>query len=749
MLLLLVLITASPSAIAKPAHAVGSPLSVMTWNIKGSALKDSEIRSSDPSVKTIVSYIRASGADYVGLQEVSESHARDIAAELGWDMRTAFEHNGRTGNVGIYREGIAMLSRYRITNYSVYNLEPQGSGRKLQRAVIVKDGTEYHVYNTHLSSGDGWSAQEVDGNRNRQAEFVRDKVNAIEGTYTPVVIGGDMNSHPVPREPNTAAYDTLSRAFTDTWLYLRPLANSHPRDTCTVDSGCTIPIREDGDETKVKTPTRRIDYIFIRKGTGTWIRSATALPPTVPPGMNRLSDHYPYQVVLSPPPAAPAPPANRSPLASFTYNRRAGAGNIVYLDGGTSADPDGSISSWTWSRGHTTLATGRTATVSLGKAPSVDVTLTVRDNGGLTGSVTRTLVTPNRPPAITGSIPTNGSIVGTNTPTLAASATDDDGDPLQYSFRVTGPLTDVSSGWVGSTWKVPSSKLDPGTTYTWTVKARDSDLVETPVRTSTFTVAMLPTANELVSLSTGDGYWEVAGDGGVFSYGSAQFYGSLPGFGVHVNNIIGMARTPSDHGYWLVGKDGGVFAFGDAGFYGSLPGLSVNVNNIVGMAPTKDGKGYWLVGSDGGVFAFGNAAFFGSMGGRPLNAPVQAIAPTATSQGYWLAAEDGGVFAFGDAPFLGSMGGQPLNYPVVDIDATPDGRGYWLAAQDGGVFAFGNAGFFGSLAGQPLNGHINSMSTMPDGRGYWLNGCDGGVFSFGSAPFYGSQPRYACRGISY
>jgi hypothetical protein len=30
-----------------------------------------------------------------------------------------------------------------------------------------------------------------------------------------------------------------------------------------------------------------------------------------------------------------------------------------------------------------------------------------------------------------------------------------------------------------------------------------------------------------------------------------------------------MASTPDGGGYWLVAADGGVFSFGDAGFFGS------------------------------------------------------------------------------------------------------------------------------------------------------------------------------------
>ena len=65
-------------------------------------------------------------------------------------------------------------------------------------------------------------------------------------------------------------------------------------------------------------------------------------------------------------------------------------------------------------------------------------------------------------------------------------------------------------------------------------------------------------------------------------------------------------------GYWLVASDGGVFSFGDAGFYGSMGGTTLN-KPVVGIAPTPDGKGYWLVASDGGVFSLGNAGFMGSI----------------------------------------------------------------------------------------------------------------------------------------
>ena len=89
--------------------------------------------------------------------------------------------------------------------------------------------------------------------------------------------------------------------------------------------------------------------------------------------------------------------------------------------------------------------------------------------------------------------------------------------------------------------------------------------------------------------------------------------------------IVGMASTPDGRGYWLVASDGGIFSYGDAPFYGSTGG-SPSTEPIVGMAPTPDGRGYWLVASDGGIFSYGDAFFYGSAGGTPLNRPVVGMA---------------------------------------------------------------------------------------------------------------------------
>jgi len=154
--------------------------------------------------------------------------------------------------------------------------------------------------------------------------------------------------------------------------------------------------------------------------------------------------------------------------------------------------------------------------------------------------------------------------------------------------------------------------------------------------------------------------------------------------------IVGMAGTPSDLGYWLVASDGGVFSFGDARFYGSTGARRLN-RPIVGMAATPSGRGYWLVASDGGVFSFGDARSYGSTGALSLNRPIVGMAATPSGRGYWLVASDGGIFSFGAARFYGSRSALGMDNPVVGMTAvstTSTPGHYLLVASDGAIFGF-------------------------------------------------------------
>ncbi len=145
------------------------------------------------------------------------------------------------------------------------------------------------------------------------------------------------------------------------------------------------------------------------------------------------------------------------------------------------------------------------------------------------------------------------------------------------------------------------------------------------------------------------------------------FFGSTGA--MHLNQpIVGMAATPDGGGYWLVASDGGIFSFGDAAFFGSTGGIHLN-QPVVGMA-TSAGSGYRLVASDGGIFDYGSApftqvAFTGASGTYRIDPPAGTYRLTITDR----------------------IGGQQISSSTV-IDATP-GQAYDVTAtirSDGSVF---------------------------------------------------------------
>ncbi|MHB1786081.1 MAG: C40 family peptidase, partial [Acidimicrobiales bacterium] len=104
----------------------------------------------------------------------------------------------------------------------------------------------------------------------------------------------------------------------------------------------------------------------------------------------------------------------------------------------------------------------------------------------------------------------------------------------------------------------------------------------------------------------------------------AKFFGSTGA--IQLNKpIVGMAATPDGKGYWLVASDGGIFSYGDAKFFGSTGAIGL-AQPIVGMASAPDGAGYWLVAADGGIFNYGSAAFSGSAVGAASGQTVVGMA---------------------------------------------------------------------------------------------------------------------------
>lgn len=69
----------------------------------------------------------------------------------------------------------------------------------------------------------------------------------------------------------------------------------------------------------------------------------------------------------------------------------------------------------------------------------------------------------------------------------------------------------------------------------------------------------------------GDGGWIIQRDGGVITFGAAQFHGSVFGLPT-ATRPVDLLTTPSGAGYWILFEDGSVFTYGDAQFYGAPVG---------------------------------------------------------------------------------------------------------------------------------------------------------------------------------
>jgi hypothetical protein len=115
------------------------------------------------------------------------------------------------------------------------------------------------------------------------------------------------------------------------------------------------------------------------------------------------------------------------------------------------------------------------------------------------------------------------------------------------------------------------------------------------------------------STPDGQGLYLVGANGQVYNLlGDGHLQGDASSLALNAP-ILGMTVDPQTGGYWLLAKDGGVFSFG-APFFGSTGGLRLN-KPVVAMAATPDGGGYRLVAADGGTFDFGDALFEGSLPG--------------------------------------------------------------------------------------------------------------------------------------
>ena len=147
-----------------------------------------------------------------------------------------------------------------------------------------------------------------------------------------------------------------------------------------------------------------------------------------------------------------------------------------------------------------------------------------------------------------------------------------------------------------------------------------------------------------------------------------------------------MASTPDGKGYWLVASDGGIFSFGDAAFHGSMGGHAAQRSPSWAWPPTRRR----VATGRSPPTAASSATTPRSSAARAASgstSPSSAWRHRPTAQGYRFVASDGGIFTYGNATVRRlDRRHHAWTPPVVGMAPDNATNGYWMAAADGGIF---------------------------------------------------------------
>lgn len=169
---------------------------------------------------------------------------------------------------------------------------------------------------------------------------------------------------------------------------------------------------------------------------GLWSLIVNATDSPTPPNMGSASTAVTLQ--------------DRPPIASFTSTpSSAPTGTAITFDGIASYDPDGTVVSYSWGFGDGATGTGSVVTHSYTLAKTYAVTLTVTDNGGVTGSTTSQVTITDRPPVVS-STPSPTTANTGQSITLTINVSDPDGTISTTRIDWGDTITQLYSGAITS-----------------------------------------------------------------------------------------------------------------------------------------------------------------------------------------------------------------------------------------------------------------------------------------------------------
>lgn len=243
-----------------------------------------------PRIEKLLEWVKGQDEDVIMVQEMFNLHDEIIAgmAEAGFchHVASAFGQDG---------DGKAIFSKYPITAVDFLDWNDAGdpgkisgaeclfSDKGIMYARVEKDGTDYHVFNTHTMSN---SVDEEHPNRMVQYLTIREFVREVVGETSNgmVLLGGDFNENKFIEENYLAMLQELDA--TDPELegdavYTYDTINNPLPDSF-----------QDADWQE------RLDYVLVSNtGLQPTASSCRILTPSLPAGCHditcMLSDHFP------------------------------------------------------------------------------------------------------------------------------------------------------------------------------------------------------------------------------------------------------------------------------------------------------------------------------------------------------------------------------------------------------------------------------------------------------------------------
>ncbi|MET0999819.1 MAG: PKD domain-containing protein, partial [Marmoricola sp.] len=158
---------------------------------------------------------------------------------------------------------------------------------------------------------------------------------------------------------------------------------------------------------------------------------------------------------------------NQNPTAAFTATCDQLS---CTFDAGGSADPDGTVASYAWSFGDTTTGTGNPATHTYDAAGTRDVTLTVTDSEGGTGTLTKSVKATQAGATFVAAASTNGNR-SSHAVTIPAGVVQGDTLLLFLTVNSTNVTVGAPAGWT----QVESGTVDGLQARVWTRTASATD----------------------------------------------------------------------------------------------------------------------------------------------------------------------------------------------------------------------------------------------------------------------------------